>query len=555
MMKNEKSKNIMKVTIHTFITIKGKKSTYISINYDSKTIDKYIVTSNKNSKLRSDEHTIFNLVPVEIYESYNILDPDAKPKLSFTFDRKGSPHKQTIVSDNISNIVTSLENRSGLVVSKKEARDTLNLVIAEYEKLGLLKTVEEIPVAGVFINPKTHKLVYSDGEGEKKITKPSITAVKEALKVWSDLHDVYPGDSKKLSHILRYGLLSPFSYIFKTEYTALEYLFLYGASKVAKTTLAEISLSPYTTIDDAVSIGGGAFDTPYRIGYALEKHSFGVIVNEPGATLQNGDCIEIIKRATESPISREKWDQNEHIQIPAYSNIIFTSNAHLPAEDSLIRRGQIIEFTSKERLNDDDVERFQKTFDYTNRQKNRFTDLKPIGDYIIWFTSQNLDILSKDKKEIVDIWLDNLLKYVGKDKSRWSWLYQEADLMDIQEADDELKNIFINTLNHDYNSTHLVSVYKKFESIADEQVHFKENWKRILAKRIVTYAELHEIGDEDYIFINSQIKNRVKERTGKSISCKSFASILGCEYKNYTYSNKTKKGFRMTLDEFVELFY
>jgi len=543
------------VNDRTFIVNRGKVSnTYIHIDYNKKIIAKYKITSTKDEAIKSDEHTVFNFVPVEIFESYNILDPNAKPKLSLTFDRNGSPIVQTITSDNISNITASLENRSGLVVSKKEARDTLNLVIAEYEKLNLLKTVEEIPVAGPFINPKTHKLVYSDGEGEIKITKPSVTDVKEALKVWSDLHDVYPGDSKKLSHILRYGLLCPFSYVFKTEHTALEYLFLYGSSKVAKTTLAEISLSPYVTIDETVSIGGGAFDTPYRIGHALEKHGFGVIVNEPGATLQNGDCIEIIKRSNESAISREKWDQNEHIQIPAYSNIIFTSNAHLPTEDSLIRRGQIIEFTSKERLNEQDVKKFEKTFNYSNKHQNRFNDLKPIGDYILWYTSQNLGMLSKDKKEIVDEWLNSLLEYAGKNKIMWKWLYQEAELMDIQEADDEVKSIFINTLNYDYRSTP-INMYEDFTSLESEKKAFKKNWKRILGRRFVTYAELHEVDGVDYVFINSQIKNRVKERTGKSISCKSFSDIIGGEYKGYNCDGKTKRGFRIKMDEFVELFY
>lgn len=539
---------------HDFIVNRGNTSTYIQINYDKKIIVKYKLTNTKDGSVKSDEHTVFNFAPVEISESYNILDPNAKPKLSFTFKRKGSPQVQTITSNNISNIVSSLENRSALVSVKKEARDTLNSVISEYQNQGLLKVVEDIPIAGIFVNPKTNKLVRSGEDGEIKITKPPRAAVKKALKVWSDLHDVYPGDSKKLSHILRYGLLSPFSYIFKTDYAPLEYLFLYGASRVAKTTLAEISLSPYATIDDTVSIGGGAFDTPYRIGHALEKHGFGVIVNEPGATLQNGDCIEIIKRSNESAISREKWDQNEHIQIPSYSNIIFTSNAHLPTEDSLIRRGQIIEFTSKERLDEDDVKKFERTFNYSNKHQNRFNDLKPIGDYIIWYTSQNLGMLSKDKKEIVDEWLDSLLEYAGEKKMMWNWLYQEAELMDIQEADDEIKNIFINTLNHDYRSTP-INMYEDYTSLESEKEAFKKNWKRILGRRFVTYAELHEVNGIDYVFINSQIKNRVKERTGKSISCKSFSDIIGGEYKAYNCDDKTKRGFRIKMDDFVDIFY
>ena len=540
---------------HDFVTNRGKNTTHIRINYKNKAIEKYTVTSTKNSVEVSNEHTVFNMVPVEIFESYNILDPNAKPKLSLSFYRKGSPQIQTITSDNITNIISSLENRSGIVASKNEARDTLNLVISEYENLGLLKTEEQIPVGGLFINPKTGKLVRSDDNGELKIEKPSKESIKKAIKVWGDLHKIYPGDAKKLSHIIRYGLLVPFTYIFKTEHSFLKYLFLYGSAKTSKTTLAEISLSPYTKIDDTISIGGGGFDTPYRIGHALERHGYGVIVNEPGAMLQDGDCIEIIKRATESGVSREKWDQHEHIKVPAYSNIIFTSNSHLPTEDSLIRRGDIIEFTSDERLDENDVKKFQNKFNYTNRQKNRFNDLTPIGDYIIWYTSQDLTLLSKSKKDIVNEWLDNLLEYADEDKDKWEWIYQDAELMDIEEADDEIRSIFINILNSDYRNTHLNKMYGIFKSLDDEKKHFKDNWKRILGKRLVTYAELHQVKGEDYIFINAQIKNRANEKAGKSISCKSFSSILGYEYKNHTYEGKSKKGFRIHIDDFVELFY
>ena len=537
---------------HDFVINDGDTKTFISINYDKKTIDKFMQRiNNKNETTIYNEHTVFNMVPIRIFESYNILNPDEKPRLSLSFHRNGSPQVQTITSDNISNINSSLEHRSGIVLSKNESKDTLNHIIREYEKLGLLEAVEEIPVAGIFINPKTGKLVRSDENGEVKIEKPSKKAVQKALDVWYDLYGVYPKDSEKLSHILRHGLLSPFSYIFKTEHEYLRFLFLYGAAKTAKTTLAEISLSPYVTIDENISIGGGSFDTPYRIGHTLEHQGFGVIVNEPGAMLQNGDCIEIIKRSTESPISREKWDNQEHVKIPAFSNIIFTSNAHLPTEDSLIRRGDIIEFTNADRLNEDDYDSFKDTFNHTDKSSNRFRDLRPIGDYIIWYVSQNLDILSKPKKEIVDSWIDELLDYAD-DNRDWSWIYQETELMEIQEADDELKSIFINTLNEDYKRSGVLSLYND-NDLEKSKETFKDNWKRIIQSKYVIYAELHN--DGKHVFINSQIKNRVKERTGKTVSCKSFASILGAEYKNYTVNKKTKKGFRLEIDDFADLFY
>ena len=147
--------------------------------------------------------------------------------------------------------------------------------------------------------------------------------------------------------------------------------------------------------------------------------------------------------------------------------------------------------------------------------------------------------MSKPKKEIVDSWIDELLDYAD-DNRDWSWIYQETELMEIQEADDELKSIFINTLNEDYKRSGVLSLYQD-NDLEKSKETFKDNWKRIIQSKYVIYAELHN--DGKHVFINSQIKNRVKERTGKIVSCKSFASILGAEYKNYTVNKKTKKGF------------
>ena len=115
-------------------------------------------------------------------------------------------------------------------------------------------------------------------------------------------------------------------------------------------------------------------------------------------------------------------------------------------------------------------------------------DLKPIGDYIVWYVSQNLSMLSKGKKEVVDIWIDNLLEYAD-DNRDWSWIYQETELMDIQEADDELKSIFINTLNDDYRRSGVLSLYHKDNDLEKSRDIFKENWKRLIQNKYIIYVK------------------------------------------------------------------
>ena len=143
-------------------------------------------------------------------------------------------------------------------------------------------------------------------------------------------------------------------------------LFLYGASRTSKTTLAEIGLSPYTTITNDISIGGGAFNTEYRIGNALSRQGIGVIINEPSSSINNDIYIDLIKRSVESPICREKEVNGIHTKIPAYANMCFTSNSFIPTNDAFVRRADYLEFTKNERLSNDDVGLFNKTFHHQN---------------------------------------------------------------------------------------------------------------------------------------------------------------------------------------------
>jgi len=278
------------------------KKKYLSINYNNNTISTFTWNYNSTTKKKhyTKIHDVLNLAPISIHESYNILDNNASPQLCLTFYRKGMPTKQTIKGDDIEALEKQLARRPGIVLKPKEYKGVLNEVINEYIKLDQIEITEDIPIEGIFINPINGKLCRRDDKGNTAINKPTKEAIQEGLNVWIKLKDVYPGNTKKLAHILRYGLICPFSYILKTEYDWIEMLFLYGPSRTSKTTLAEIALSPYTTISEEVSIGGGAFDTPYRIGKSLSRQGTGIIVNEPSPAIEKGEPREIIKRGAES---------------------------------------------------------------------------------------------------------------------------------------------------------------------------------------------------------------------------------------------------------------
>lgn len=535
-------------------TINKNKKKYLYINYSNNTIS----TSTWNHPKEGDDyytniHDVLNLAPTNIHESYNILNNNASPQLCLTFNRKGMPTKQTIKGDDIEAIEKQLARRPGIVLKPKEFKGVLNEVINEYIKLDQIEITEEIPIEGIFINPINGKLCRRDNKGNTAINKPCKETVKEALGVWTKLKDVYPGDTKKLAHILRYGLICPFSYILKTEYDWIEMLFLYGPSQTSKTTLAEIALSPYTTISEEVSIGGGAFDTPYRIGKSLSRQGTGIIVNEPSPTIEKGEPREIIKRGIESKYCREKDDKGEHVKIPAYSNVIFTSNSFMPTHDAFVRRSQYLEFTKKDRLTDEDKKEFKTTFNHKNWNNTDFLKLRAIGDFIVWHISENLDVLGLEYAEIINDMLDALFDYAEEDKDEWGWMYRDAELMDIGSADNEVVNQFRRLVLKDYKQLTRVTYIPKNEGETPEEFHarfFKEALLEVIQQNQIDYLHYQNVNNEDQIIVNTSVKDALNDFCQLQVTCKGLAGYMNCEYKNISYKEHTIKGFRLTYDEF-----
>lgn len=537
-------------------TINKNKKKYLYINYSNNTISTSTWNHPKEGNdYYTNSHDVLNLAPTNIHESYNILDNNASPQLCLTFNRKGMPTKQTIKSDDIEALEKQLARRPGIVLKPKEYKGVLNEVINEYIKLDQIEITEDIPIEGIFINPINGKLCRRDDKGNTAINKPTKESIQEALNVWTKLKEVYPGDTMKLAHILRYGLICPFSYILKTEYDWIEMLFLYGPSRTSKTTLAEIALSPYTTISEEVSIGGGAFDTPYRIGKSLSRQGTGIIVNEPSPAIEKGEPREIIKRGVESKYCREKDDKGEHVKIPAYSNVIFTSNSFMPTHDAFVRRSQYLEFTKEDRLTDDDIKKFKDTFNHKNWNNTDFLKLRAIGDYIVWHISENLDVLGLEYADIINNMLDALLNYAGEDKNIWNWMYHDAELMDIGSADNEVVNQFRRMVLKDYKQLTQTTYIPAIEGETTEEFHnrfFKEALLEIIIENKIDYLHYQKVNGEDHIIVNTSVKDALNDFCSLQVTCKGLAGYMDCEYKNITYKKQTIKGFRLTYDKFKD---
>jgi hypothetical protein len=473
------------------------------------------------------------------------------------------PSKQTIEGNDIQLIEKQLERRPGIVLKPKEYKGIVNEIINEYIKLDQIHTIEEIPVPGIFCNPLTGHLARANEQHSIPIDLPSRDSVNQAIGIWEDLENVYPGDHSKLAHILRWGLLSPFSYILKTRFVWQPMLFLYGASRTSKTTLAEISLSPYSRITSEISIGGGAFNTDYRIGHALSRQGIGTIINEPSATINNDNTVDLLKRCVESGISREVKDNGIHTKIPCYSNMCFTSNSFLPTNDAFVRRADYLEFTKNERLTDEDIKLFSKTFKHQNWNNTRFIDLKPIGDYIAYYVSQDVEVLGNNHIDVVFGMIESLFHYVGE--KPFGWLFSIPELMEIGASDNEVLSEFRRMILKDYRDLTKNSS-KMYENAFTNEVEVDDNMnvipvenngdfakllRAIISSNNVDYLHFQKSNEMEYVIVNTSVKNALKDFNGSQITCKGLADYMGKEYKTIYYKGNRIKGFRMLFSDFI----
>ena len=544
------------------------KKKYIDINYSENKISTHIWNLSRTkdedgndtiTTYHTDTYDLLNMSPVAIYETYNILDRNASPRLCLCFYRKGMPSKQIIEGTDVQSVEKQLERRAGIVLRPREYKGLLNEIILEYINLEQIHTVEEIAVDGIFKNPLTGKLARSS-QGDTTIKYPSHETVEAALKIWDDLHNVYPGDESKLAHILRWGLLCPFSYILKTDYTWKPCLFLYGASRTSKTTLAEISLSPYTNITEEVSIGGGAFDTPYRIGEALSRQGIGVIVNEPSVSIENQQNIDIIKRAVESHYSREKQQDGVHTKIPAYANFVFTSNSFLPTSDAFVRRCDYLEFTKSERLSDADIEKFNETFHHQNWMNTDFLKLRAIGDFIVAYVDENMGVLGLSQDVIVSEMLTALYSYVGREVPEW--LLTNAKLMDVGSTDNEILSEFRRMVLRDYNnltrnSSKIYDDAFSTNKALDDETKYDNKFRKLFITLVqnnnIDYLHYQKLSDGvEYIIVNTSVKNALRDFNGLQITCKGLADYMNSDYGPLNYKGKTIRGFRMRYVDFKD---
>ena len=420
----------------------------------------------------------------------------------------------------------------GLVRYRNLAYDVLSTVLDGYIRKNKVIRKAEIEAPGFYLVDS--KIVPNRIE----VRKPSEKELKEALELLNELAELWFSHIKdKFAVIIKWGIISPFSFIYKVKGTWMKWLYLYGASATGKTTLAEIVLSIWGLKSENMK-GGANIDSVPRLGYVLSQSTFPIVINEPGSAIYRDDVVEVMKSAIESTVVRGKYIHGSYTEIPSLAPLLFTSNKTLPKDDALLRRLLVLHFSYGERIEQEKAKEFE------NKVKPRLTKLKAIGNYISFIILNELQ--PADWEDTATSLLELAYKEAKLEVPQWIYgKYQTED-----DVYDDMKERI-----REFLYRKLIDMYTtKIGKITNED-SIDTIARQVLSKGLLEWASFVVRDGYNEVRFKQGFVDELKNVVG-DITLKSLAELLGWEYKNVKESeivDEKKKVLKAIVVRFNDL--
>lgn len=411
---------------------------------------------------------------------------------------------------------------------------------------------------------------YNINEGEaiivkKDFTKPTSTEVKKTIQLLKRLTIFFGDNLETLATVLKWGIMSEFSYAMKQSGKWMPWMYLKGSAGSGKTTLAKLILYLYGTPTPENNVGGSSADTVARLGALVSKDCDPKIVNEPAAVFNRSSTNEMVKVCVESTTGRSKYKGSYYGGIPAFSAVLFTANQYLPEDDALIRRLYVLSFSYSQRKSEHDKKMFEEAFHIDSPMTSPLRDLQYLGRFALRHLLADPTLLVEDWKATADEIITEFYHSVDEEVPRWLTLWAESENLD--DFDDtqreDIRNFFVNEFN---NARKKIIVQDDIGVVKDGKVYLDEastkddftdvNWG-IINNRMFTWAIPHvSRNGTPYVCLTQGLRKSISSEVNFCSDLKSIAELLGWEYKNNKFSNgKQMKVIKVKFDDFMGFMY
>jgi hypothetical protein len=481
---------------------------------------------------------VIGAIPIEVTLNKNPLGlSDNKYKIKFDTQANNS---LTLGPKNLDEIVTCLKDRSLIYIATK-ATEALSIIISAFERNGQLIVKEDMETTGFyFIEGKIKQ--YNRSSNDNNHPKPSLEQIEKCCELLEILQTKFK-NKEIFPTLLKWSIVAPFDYILKQVHKKwIQWLYPYGWSNTGKSTLGDICCCIWNRYQDKDSIlSFTAVDTKARLGEALSKSTYPIVINEVAQLNdenRNRDMVEMIKTAVTDTIARKKFvNKTIYTVIPSFSPCILTGNSNPPFDTGFRRRIIPIVFTEKDQYSKEERKDFDKLFD----QRIKY-ELRYLGDFTINYIMEHQELLLdgyKDWKEIAEIILTEMYKTLQRESPpEWiKYFVKENQMAESKEDVDLLfRSFLIDKVNETYNKYYR-NIEKPIIINSDSNAEvpnlpFSNRLDFCLKHNLIPFLNPIKINDEkNMIAITSDLVHELKKKIPQISSLSEVGAIIdGFEY-------------------------
>ena len=529
-----------------------------SFRINLKTREVYQAKESRQKNGKPTITTVLKCAPKEVVV-YDTILLDQPRSFKITWNSKLSSRTFTTAGEVGGATVKEIEEyliNAGWSSTPRLVGGAVSSCINSFIKEGLATIQKDIDNPGFYYDSEKDSIIVI----KKEVKEPSLEELQKAVNVLHSLEEVFKDNLPLLATVLKWGLLSVFSYAKKQLGKWMPWLYLKGSAGSGKTTLAKILLYTQGIPNNENNIGGSGFDTQARVGAKLSRSCDPIVVNEPAGAFNRYSVVEMIKICVESITGRGKMIGGSYRQIPAFSPVVFTANQYLPEDDALLRRFYVLSFSYSMRKTEAEKKQFERKFHIDNPENSPLKALQYLGQAVTCEIIANPTYLMDDWRECID----TILRLINADIELPEWLFKWEESETLEDFDnsqtEDIRMFFLAEFNQ---ARKRITLRDENGFITDHEIDedsssadFEDlNWS-IVNNRMFPYA-VPKISRNHtrYVCFTQGLQKVISEHVDFCSDLKSIGELLGWKYGGVKINKKVSKMLTVNFKDFMEFLY
>lgn len=473
-----------------------------------------------------------------------------------TWTSKHSKRNFTIAGENGGATIPEISDyirAAGFTYTPRTVDVVIACMINSLIDCGFAEIKTDIDNKGIYFDRSTEKLIPVKVDFDEV----SDDEIQSTIDLLNELSLHFNDNMETLGSVIKWAVMSIFSYAMKQVGNWLPYLYLKGAAGSGKTTLAQISLYVYDKPSSENNMGGSSFNTEYRIGLNISKECTARIVNEPANVFGKDSTRELVKVCVESKTCRKVQGK----VYPAFSPVIFTANQYLPDDDALQRRMYILNFTYNQRKTKKEKEAFKGKFHVNTPTMSNLISLQALGRFAIRLMITDPSYLFEYWQKTADYIVAKFYDRVGVKVPEWLLGWAESETLDDYDIGQRelIRNFFVvelNTARRRITFRDENGVISNPHNTVDDDGSLQDTVWSMINERLFSWAIPHIKRDgSENVCLTQSFKTMLNKEIGYSNNLQSLAELLGWECHNVNFGGNRMRVIEVSIDDFMAFVY